>query len=80
MSVVVDPDNGNGRQGTWRENRNKLRLSKVEEQLILHLRMLEAGVQAVRVVKQEDGLREFRVVEVVRLVRNGKIEGEVSDG
>lgn len=47
------------------------RLSLAEYQLILRLRMMSEGVQAVRVVKSgkgREGLAEFRVVEVVRPV------------
>ena len=70
MSVVVDRDNG--QQGSlWQAGRYEGAMSREEYMLLLHLRMLPAGIRAVRFLKTGRGmrgLREFRVCEVVRVV------------
>lgn len=80
MSLVVQPE-GNGRIGDSANQRDSawqeldLRVSKAEYEMILHLRMLGAGVSAVRLLKTRrgmHGLQEFRVCEVVRPVERSE--------
>jgi len=69
MSTVVDRDDGRG--SAWQDGQpgcQEIRISKAEYQMLLHLRMLDSGIHAVRIRKVArgmKGLREFRVTEVV---------------
>jgi len=70
MGTVVNRDDERG-SSAWRDDGQgfqEIRLSKAEYQMILHLRMLNSGVHAIRVHKTGRGmrgLRGFRVTEIV---------------